>query len=146
MFRWCRRPESNRHARGRLILNQLRLPIPPLRHRSVFWKTSLLYLRHSVVQQLSLRRFAEWLKRRRFSRIRDLCLAGEFCFISALNNNIFLFTAIVPRMNRHQYNCLYNPLRFPINVRWVWALPDGLRQVFLLVSSLVSCYVSSKNN
>ncbi len=32
MFLWCRRPDSNRHTRRRLILNQLRLPIPPLRH------------------------------------------------------------------------------------------------------------------
>ena len=32
MFFWCRRPDSNRHTRRRLILNQLRLPIPPLRH------------------------------------------------------------------------------------------------------------------
>ena len=29
---WCRRPDSNRHVFLRLILNQLRLPISPLRH------------------------------------------------------------------------------------------------------------------
>ncbi len=29
---WCRRPDSNRHVSLRLILNQLRLPISPLRH------------------------------------------------------------------------------------------------------------------
>ena len=32
-FVWCRRPDSNRHVFLRLILNQLRLPISPLRHR-----------------------------------------------------------------------------------------------------------------
>lgn len=32
LFRWCRRPDSNRHVFLRLILNQLRLPISPLRH------------------------------------------------------------------------------------------------------------------
>lgn len=31
-FVWCRRPDSNRHVFLRLILNQLRLPISPLRH------------------------------------------------------------------------------------------------------------------
>lgn len=31
-FIWCRRPDSNRHVFLRLILNQLRLPISPLRH------------------------------------------------------------------------------------------------------------------
>lgn len=31
-FEWCRRPDSNRHVFLRLILNQLRLPISPLRH------------------------------------------------------------------------------------------------------------------
>ena len=31
-FLWCRRPDSNRHVFLRLILNQLRLPISPLRH------------------------------------------------------------------------------------------------------------------
>lgn len=30
---WCRRPDSNRHVGLlRLILSQVRLPIPPLRH------------------------------------------------------------------------------------------------------------------
>ena len=29
---WCRRPDSNRHIFRWLILNQLRLPISPLRH------------------------------------------------------------------------------------------------------------------
>ena len=31
MSRWCLRPESNRHAFRRLILSQVRLPIPPQR-------------------------------------------------------------------------------------------------------------------
>ena len=32
LFSWCRRPDSNRHISRWLILNQLRLPISPLRH------------------------------------------------------------------------------------------------------------------
>ena len=32
IYFWCRRPDSNRHVFLRLILNQLRLPISPLRH------------------------------------------------------------------------------------------------------------------
>jgi hypothetical protein len=31
MSLWCLRPESNRHAFRRLILSQVRLPIPPQR-------------------------------------------------------------------------------------------------------------------
>jgi hypothetical protein len=31
MSKWCLRPESNRHAFRRLILSQVRLPIPPQR-------------------------------------------------------------------------------------------------------------------
>lgn len=31
--KWCRRRDLNPHALRRLILNQVRLPIPPLRHR-----------------------------------------------------------------------------------------------------------------
>lgn len=56
----------------------------------VFWKTSLLYLRHSVVQQRYLQGGLLVVKDGISAGCRICAVAGESRFISALNNNIFI--------------------------------------------------------
>ena len=71
----CRWPDSNRHGVNRLILSQVRLPIPPQRLNAVFAKTTYDYtIKKYAMQQLFFYQFLPDIKAVERGKIVRRCL------------------------------------------------------------------------